>query len=270
MVGSMTTRILAAGLALLALPVTARAQDAPESLELTPPSIEEEPVLPATTLELEGEPEPAPEPERPRTILYRVGGRPGDRLPGEEEGEQEGEQPLPDDVAFVLPSASGDAVGDLRRRDGAQGRLRLPGQTPPPPPLYTLAIGAGFSRMLATEAIDYLRLEQRFEARLESAQEFRFGVGVAEMIGIDVLVEAGPRVGFGATFCNEAELTCEAVIDLQPGILVGENRLAFDIAATLNVHLLVARIFQPSIHGTFSFFDGITMVSLTGQLGLSF
>lgn len=251
----MTTRILAGLFAILALPCTSRAQDAPEPPALPAPTLEEEePALPV---------EPVPEqPPAERQILVRVGGRPSDRLPGEEEDEEE-EAALPDDVSFVVP-------GDLRTRDGAQGRLRLPGQTPPPPPLYSVAVGAGWSRMLAAEAIDYLRLEQRFEARIDVAPEFRLGAGVAELIGSTVLVEIGPRVGFGASFCNEPDLTCEAVILVQPGIIAGENRTHFDLHATLDLRLLVARIFMPAITGGLSFFGGVTVVSLSGQVGLAF
>src|SRR5690606_26955858 len=129
-----TTRALAGLLAVLALPPPARAQDGAPAL---PP-----PTLPDAEAALPSEPAPA-EPEPERQILVRVGGRPSDRLPGEDEEEES--QPLPDDVAFVMP-------GDLRRREGEQGRLRLPGQAPPPPPLYSIAIGAGWSRMLAAEA----------------------------------------------------------------------------------------------------------------------
>lgn len=247
----MTTRILAGLLATLTLlPLGALAQDAPV---LPAPTLDEEPVQPA---------EPAgEEPAAERQILVRVGGRPAAPLPGDdEEAAPEGE-PLPDDVAFVVP-------GDMRRREGAQGRLQLPGQSPPPPPPFSVAAGAGFTRHLATEAIDYLRLEQRFEARIDEAPEFRFGVGVAELIGPEVLVQAGPRVGFGATFCNEPDLACEAVILFQPGIIAGENRFDFDLTAMLDLRLLVGRIFLPSISGGFSFF-GATMVSLAGHVGLA-
>lgn len=248
----MTTRILAGLLATLALPLGARAQDAPA---LPAPTLEEEePAVPA---------EPAPaEPPAERQILVRVGGRPSARPPVEEEEPAAGGETLPDDVAFVVP-------GDMRRREGEQGRLQLPGQSPPPPPSFSVAAGAGFTRHLATEAIDYLRLEQRFEARIDEAPEFRFGVGIAELIGPEVLVQVGPRVGFGASFCNEPDLTCEAVILFQPGIIAGENRFDFDLTAMLDLRLLVGRIFLPSISGGFSFF-GATMVSLAGHVGLAF
>lgn len=247
-----TARALVGLLCVLALPSQAGAQDDAPAL---PP-----PTLPDEDLAWPSAPPPS-EPEPQRQILVRVGGRPSQRLPSPDEEEES--EPLPDDVSFVVP-------GDLRTREGGQGRLRLPGQATSPPPLYSVAVGAGWSRLLTAEALDHLRLEQRWEARLDVAPEFRWGVAVAELFGPTFLVEVGPRVGFGASFCNEPDFTCEGVILVQPGVIAGENVADFDLHASLDLRMLVARVFMPAITGGLSFFGGVTMVSVSGQVGLAF
>lgn len=227
---------------------------APPALAQDPGS-SDAPLVPAIELSDEAEP-----PERV-PILERIG--PSRRAAREDEEQDTAEAPgrLPDDIAFVVP-------GDLRTREA---RGALPAAEPPPPPTFLVSLGAGFTRQLANVAVDYLRLEQSFEARIPELLDLRVGLGVAELISDDLFVfEIGPRVGLGAGFCNERALRCEGVVQVQPGVAAGYLGVAFDLHARLELRLLIERVVELSAHGAFSLIGGTTFVGAGGNVGIAF
>lgn len=247
---------IALSLTVLAVTAGASAQDAGTLPDAGTPSAE---AAPAPSLEVELEPDPTQEPTPdPVPILERVG--PVHRHPPAAEA-----QP---DVAFTLP--------DPERRDPRVARqgFQLPAEEPAPPPIFGVAIGAGFSRLLANIAIDYLRLEQRFEARIPELSGFFVGAGVAELFdptSIDrYIIEVGPRAGFGASFCDDRLVRCDGVVLVQPGVAAGHLGVQFDFQAALEVRFLFARLLELSAGGTFSFVGSATFVSLAGNVGLAF
>ena len=249
---------IALSLLVTALAASARAQDA-SAQDASAPDAEETEVEAAPSLDVEVEPDPPPEPTPERVpILERIG--PSRR--------REPAQASTRDVPFVVPSAAQDA------RIQGQG-LELPPEEPPEPPIFDIAIGAGWTRQLANIALDYVRLEQRFEARIPDFLGLFVGVGVAELIdptGVaGYIIEVGPRVGFGAGFCDDSLVRCEGVVYVQPGVAAGPYiGVQFDFQGALDLRFLFARILELSAGAALSFIDGTTFVSASGNVGLRF
>lgn len=266
-------RVLACVLVSSLCVATARAQDRDLEREAS-----EEPA-PLPEIETVPLPEPEPEPDEvepdheersarpPLPILERVGGRPHRAEDGERRATA-GTESAPPDVAFVVPMGPQGAAGDLRANTS---NLRLPGQNTQPAPPYGISAAAGFTRQLAMEPIDYVRVEERFEARIPGFSELRLGVGSAQMINSQYFViEAGPRVGMGAYFCDTPEMKCEGIIDLQPGVAFGSFGVLFDLNASLDLRLQIERVFEVGVSGAFSFIGDGTFLSLGGMLGVTF
>jgi hypothetical protein len=176
-------------------------------------------------------------------------------------------EPTPERVPLL------ERIGPSDPRVARQG-FQLPAEEPAPPPLFGIAIGAGFSRLLANIAIDYVRLEQRFEARIPELTGFFVGAGVAELFdptSLDrFIIEVGPRAGFGASFCDDRLVRCDGVVLVQPGVAAGHLGVQFDFQAALEVRFLLLRLLELSAGGTFSFVGSATFVSLAGNIGLAF
>ena len=209
----------------------------------------------APTLEVELEPDPTHEPTPERVpILERIGPPPR-------------REPASRDVPFTVPSDAQDA------RIQGQG-LELPPEEPPEPPIFGIAIGAGWTRQLSNIALDYVRLEQRFEARIPDFLGFFVGVGVAELFDPTALdryiIEVGPRAGFGAGFCDDRLVQCEGVVFIQPGVAAGYLGLQFDFQGALDLRFLFARLVELSGGAAISFIGGTTFISVSGNAGLRF
>lgn len=236
--------------AIATAPARASAQNG--ELELFPPTLEPE----------EGEfEEPSVAPEEPPTppILERIG--PLHRL------QPQGE--LTPDVAVTLPQRAERDPEDARRT------LTLPGQAATPPPLFELAAGGGLTWRLANPGpIHYLRLDQRFEARIPDLPDFFLGAGVAELFELGslsrVIVEAGPRFGLRTTFCEIDLVRCEGVAHVQPGIAFGALGAHFDLQAGLDARFLFKRVFLLSAGGDISFIGSGVFVSAACRVGVAF
>ena len=272
----------------LALPSLAAAQD--EAPPDAPPAPAPTPApLPAPTLPDEPElPPPAEEPveeEGPnREVLFRM-------------TREEDDETLPPDVAFETP-------GDLRTSSVTQGQLPPIFAGPAPredddddddeegdgdatapwtPPPFLVAAGVGWTRLLIAERpIDYVRFEQRFEARIPDFDAVKLGVGVAELYSNQadveggtprerVMVEAGVRVGMGFFFCEASWVRCEGQITLQPGVIAGEPLgVQFDLHAGLELRFLFANIVQASAGAAYSLVGTTSLVHATGMVGIAF
>ncbi len=246
-------------LGVIASAADARAQDAgvpEEETEAETAETETGEAEAAPTLEVELEPDPTHEPTPERVpILERIGPPPR-------------REPAPRDVPFTVPSDAQDA------RIQGQG-LELPPEEPPEPPIFGIAIGAGWTRQLSNIAIDYVRLEQRFEARIPDFLGFFVGVGVAELFdltspGGGFIIEVGPRAGFGAGFCDDRLVQCEGVVFIQPGIAAGDLGLQFDFQGALDLRFLFARLVELSGGAAISFIGGTSFITVSGNAGLRF
>lgn len=249
-------RPLAVACALLCLTATARAQDEAAEPEdgapgptapLPPPTLEEEePVAPL-------EPLPAPEEEeREPQILTRIG--PGQHPEWEDDADEE----PPRDIAFETPGDLRSSQATATNRPG----LRFDGQEPEEPtPPFVLAVGAGWARYLSTVALDFFRIEERFEATIPDFPILRIGAGAAQMFNENgYLVGGGVRLGLGTPFCDLGGVTCDGVAYVQPGFLAGLSGPRFDLDALLSVRINVERVFQLALEGGYSL--GIEAVSM--------
>lgn len=221
---------------------------------LPPPTLEEEePIAPA-------EPQPAPEPEQP-VILHRIGT--GDHPEWEDEGE------LPRDIAFETP-------GDQRVATNQQApapQAQLPAAAPDVAPrTFELGVAGGYARLLAAEAIDLVRVEERFEARLPELEVLRLGVGATQMFSdTRFFVGGGVRIGFGAFFCEAGWVQCEGVATVQPGVLYGDILgVRFDLNASLDLRFLIEHLVELSIGGGYSLLGELSLLHVTGQVGFVF
>lgn len=269
----------------LVLPSLVEAQD-DEGLEETPAAPVTPAPLPAPTLPDEPElPPPAEEAEEEgpnREVLFRM-------------TRDEDDDPLPPDVAFETP-------GDLRTSSATQGQLPpiLQGRAAPrdddddddddgltdapwTPPAFVVAAGAGWTRLLIAERpIDYVRFEQRFEARIPDFDAVKLGVGVAELYSNQadveggtprerVMIEAGVRVGMGFFFCEASWVRCEGQITLQPGVIAGEPLgVQFDLHAGLELRFLFENLVQVSAGAAYSLVGTTSLVHATGLIGIVF
>lgn len=275
--------VLVCGIAMgLAAPSLAGAQDeAPPDVPVTPtplpaPTLPDEPELPPPA---EAPPE---EVEPNREVLFHL-------------TREEDDEALPPDVAFETP-------GDLRTSSATQGQLPpiLAGRPAPredddeegdeealtapwTPPPFLVAAGVGWTRLLFTERpIDYVRFEQRFEARIPDFDAVKLGVGVAELYSNQadveggaprerVMVEAGVRLGMGFFFCEASWVRCEGQITLQPGVIAGEPLgVQFDLHASLELRFLFANIVQASAGAAYSLVGTTSLIHVTGMFGLVF
>jgi hypothetical protein len=96
------------------------------------------------------------------------------------------------------------------------------------------------------------------------------GLGVSELIGRRFMVEAGPRLGLGAAFCNIRDVHCEGVISVQPGVAAGDLGVYFDLSGVLDVRVLVASVFELSATGALSFIGGAVFAGANGNVGIAF
>lgn len=220
----------------------------------------ESPVLPTVTLPDEPPPEPvAAEPEEEPAILHRIGL--GDHPDWENESE------AAPDVAFEVP-------GDQRTNAPTpQPRTQLEGvDLEEGPALFSVAVAGGYARLLATQPLDFFRLEERFEARIPAFPVLRVGVGASQMIATDgYLIGGGPRIGLGAYFCGASWIQCEGVANVQPGVMGGSHLgVRFDLNASLDLRFLLARLVELSLGGGYSLLQELSLFHLTGQVGLVF
>ena len=221
------------------------------------------PTLPAPTLEEPppGPPEPLPEPEEeePPVILHRIS------LGDHPEWEIEEGQELPRDVAFEVP-------GDARTQQQS-GQIRLPSEDEQePPPTFGVGLGAGFARLLGAVPFDYLRLEQRFEARIPEFPALRVGAAVTEMINDQYyLVGGGARLGLGATWCDAGWVACEGVAIVQPGVMGGDILgVRFDLHAGLDLRFHFRGLLELSVSGGYSLLGETSLFHVGGEGAIVF
>jgi len=237
----------------------ARAQEG----EAAPEEPTEAPALPAPTLEGEepvapAEPTTAPELEEPQ-ILMHIGS--GDHP----EWEDQTAENVPRDIGFEVP-------GDARPEPGGAVQGVNP-QEPLPP--FTLAVGAGFARLLGVVPFDFFRLEERFEATIPDFPQLRLGAAATQMFGSDgnYIVGGGARIGMGTTLCDDGGgLQCEGAIFVQPGFLTGQVGTRFDLNASLGLRLILERLVALAVDGGYSLeIDGnASLFHVTGQAGFVF
>lgn len=269
---------------MLCVPLPAFAQgEPPEDLRLNPDG----PVsLPSPTLPEESAAEapdtPPEEPASPRpdpVVLYRI-----QRSPDEA---------IEPDIGFETP-------GDLRVETSAEGRLPpvLRPSIPPRPPAaeasasteptdeldaliepewkpspFRISAGAGWSRLLAVQPIDYARIEERFEARIPDFEALTVGVGLAQLVDLDgrFLFEGGARVAFGFFFCAESWVRCEGGIALQPGVIAGDSLgVQFDLHGALDMRFLLEERVEINLTGAYSLVGPTSLVHVTGLVGVVF
>ncbi len=238
-----------------------------------PPDLEQESLLEAQVeeeLEREREEEGGDETEERQAlpILPSVGGRPPRAAEHDPAANrpQQGSGRLPNDTPFLIP-------GDLRNQQNIGSPL--PGQEPESAPPYLLAVSGGVTHWLApgtATGLNFARIEERFEARLPELGGFLFGAGAAQIFNFNsqIAMEVGPRVGWGAYFCDERDVKCEGAVHIQPGIAFGFLGVQFDLHADLDVRLLLWRVLQVGITGGYSFIGGGNFLNLTGMVGVMF
>ena len=213
--------------------------------------------LPAPTLEDPepvASPEPLPEPveEAPEPdgeVLFRLS---GDDAP-----------PPPRDVAFEVP-------GDQRTStESATVPTSAPPETPVPP--FAIAAGVGWARIDGAVPVDMVRIEQRFDARVPDFESLRLGVGVAEMFGQELLVEAGVRAGLGTYFCSDSWVHCEIAATLQLGVAAGDALgVEFDLHGELELRFLLEHILELTAVGGYSLIGPRSLFHATGVVGIVF
>lgn len=231
------------------------------------PGAEGEPVpLPPPQLEdpdLPSEPapeEPEEEPDGQTRLLLHIGGEP----PPDPPPERGTVTNQVTDVPFVVPD-------DQRQIGGLSAAPRPEEEEPLEPPWFEIGAGAGWSRLLANMAIDYLWLEQRFELRIPDLPALRVGVGAAEHWRPEGLIfEIGPRIGYGVYIFDDRDVLMEAVIHVQPGFATGDLGSVFDLAAALDVRLQVPRWFELSASIGYALVGTSSILKLGGSLALTF
>lgn len=217
------------------------------------------PTLPAAALEGDepvlAEPVPEAPPEEAARILYRIG-------PGMHPEWEDSAEPAAD-LSFVVP-------GDLRAQ-GAPAPLPQDDQTPEVR-TFALSVGAGFARLLGVEPVDFVRLEQRFHARVPGMDFLYLGVGASQMFRDDGMIGGGgPRIGLGATFCGTSWIRCEGVAFVQPGFLAGDYvGVLFDLNAALELHFLFPPMLDVALGAGYSLLGNISMFHVTGMGGVVF
>lgn len=255
-------------LALFTAPVCASAQDGESDEEGTISeegvALPEAPALPAPVLDdpsAPSEPIPEPEEEEPEILLH-IG--PGDHP------EWEGQEEVPENAPFVIPEptvGAGNAV--------PQSIARAPANSvdpEEPSPLFSITAGAGFARLLAVEAIDYFRAEERFEARIPDIPTLRLGVAATQMVNdSDYILGGGARLGLGAYLFDEGGVRIEGVATVQFGVLAGPLvGPRFDVNGSFDIHFAFDQLVQLSINGGYSMLFDDSLFHLTGHLGFLF
>jgi hypothetical protein len=191
----------------------------------------------------------------PARVLYRIG-------PGMHP-EWEGEEDAAPDVPFTVP-------GDVRSVGPALPEPD-PEETPQARP-FGVSLGVGFARLLGVENVDFVRVHQRFHARIPGADFLYLGAGASQLFApIGVLAGGGPRVGMGATFCGASWVRCEGAAFVQPGVIGGDLLgVRFDLHAAFEARFFFPPLLEVVVDTGYSLLDGVSLFHVSAAAGLAF